>query len=199
VVFLPGWEEGLFPHQRALDESGLAGLEEERRLAYVGITRARKELHISFAQNRRNRGLYQSASPSRFVDELPETEVDVVEAKSPFGGAHAGFGRSNPYGPSRFDEAPAAFQSNYQTPGWQRAKQTWNAADAAWKKRAPLTIEGELVASSTADDSGYAAGDRVRHQKFGPGTVTLVDGNKLTIEFDSGDRKRVVASFVERA
>ena len=72
VVFLPGWEEGLFPHQRSLDESGQAGLEEERRLAYVGLTRARRKAKVSFAQNRRNRGLWQAAAPSRFVDELPE-------------------------------------------------------------------------------------------------------------------------------
>ena len=86
VVFLPGWEEGLFPHQRSLDESGAAGLEEERRLAYVGLTRAKRTAKVSFAQNRRNRGLYQAAAPSRFIDELPEDHVEVVEAKSAYGG-----------------------------------------------------------------------------------------------------------------
>ncbi|MEL7049965.1 MAG: 3'-5' exonuclease, partial [Pseudomonadota bacterium] len=91
-VFLPGWEEGLFPHQRSLDESGQEGLEEERRLAYVGITRAKKVGKVSFAQNRRQRGLYQSAIPSRFVDELPEAHVDVAETRSPFGGAYENFG-----------------------------------------------------------------------------------------------------------
>ena len=83
VVFLPGWEEGLFPHQRSLDESGQAGLEEERRLAYVGLTRARRVAKVSFAQNRRNRGLWQAAAPSRFVDELPEANVEVMEAEEP--------------------------------------------------------------------------------------------------------------------
>jgi DNA helicase-2/ATP-dependent DNA helicase PcrA len=156
-------------------------------------------LHISFAQNRRNRGLYQSASPSRFVDELPERDIDVVEAKSPFGGAYAGFGRASPYGASRFDEAPAPFtSSSYETPGWQRAKQGWKPSDS-YPKRPPVTIEGELIAASSADDSGYAVGDRVRHEKFGAGTVRDVDGNKLTIEFDIGEKKRVVASFVTRA
>jgi DNA helicase-2/ATP-dependent DNA helicase PcrA len=207
TVFLPGWEEGLFPHQRSLDESGLAGLEEERRLAYVGITRARKRAHISFAQNRRLRGLYQSATPSRFVDELPEDHIEIVEAKSPFGGAYAGFGRANPYGASRFDNGPGAFRSSYDTPGWQRAKQQWSSDQGAssagrgkkfQRSSGPLTIDGELVAASTADSEGYATGDRVRHQKFGGGTIVGVDGNKLTIEFDIGDRKRVVASFVTR-
>jgi DNA helicase-2/ATP-dependent DNA helicase PcrA len=207
TVFLPGWEEGLFPHQRSLDDNGLAGLEEERRLAYVGITRARKRARISFAQNRRLRGLYQSAVASRFVDELPEAHVEVVEGKSPFGGAYAGFGRANPYGASRFDEGPGAFRSSYDTPGWQRAKQQWSAGGAGASHAAgrgprrssgPLTIEGEIVASSAADPSGYERGDRVHHQKFGGGTVVDVDGNKLTIEFDTGDRKRVVASFVAR-
>jgi DNA helicase-2/ATP-dependent DNA helicase PcrA len=213
TVFLPGWEEGLFPHQRSLDESGEKGLEEERRLAYVGVTRAKKMAKVSFAQNRRTRGLYQSAIPSRFVDDLPEDHVEVVEAKSPFGGAYQNFGSPfdrggggrNPYGKSRFDETPSRFQSNYETPGWQRAK----AQDAqprfgenGWARQAnrpPVMIEGQIIASSSAPGAGYEVGARVRHQKFGAGTVTEVDGNKLTIEFDYAGRKRVVDSFVVKA
>ncbi len=225
TVFLPGWEEGLFPHQRSLDEQGLAGLEEERRLAYVGLTRARKQAHISFAQNRRTRGLYQSASPSRFIDELPESHVEVMEAKTPFGGAYAGLGRANPYGASRFDEGPGAFRSTYQTPGWQRAQAqsggnfgaggnggkgarpgnydnagnaTRGTFGAKRRSAGPLTIEGRIIASSTADNHGIVKGDRVAHQKFGEGTVAHVEGEKLTIDFDVGDTKRVVASFVEK-
>ena len=203
TVFLPGWEEGLFPHQRSLDEAGLAGLEEERRLAYVGITRAKKQAHISFAQNRRMRGLYQSATASRFVDELPEAHVEVRETKSPFGSTYVGLGRASPYGKSRFEEGPSAFRSSYETPGWQRARQQWGtggggSGPSPRRSQGPATIEGKLIASSTAD-SGYRRGDRVEHQKFGPGTVVEVDGEKLTIEFDTGDRKRVVASFVSRA
>jgi DNA helicase-2/ATP-dependent DNA helicase PcrA len=212
LVFLPGWEEGLFPHQRALDDSGLAGLEEERRLAYVGVTRAKRSARISFAQNRRMRGLYQSATPSRFVDELPEAHIEVIEAKSPFGGAYANFNagqagggrfaRQTPYGHSRFDDvSPPPYQSSYSTPGWQRAQQQWKTQgqNAALKKKTPLTLEGELVAASTSDGLGFTVGDRIQHQKFGPGSVTLVDGNKLTIAFDTGETKRVVDSFVERA
>ena len=227
-VFLPGWEEGLFPHQRSLDESGLAGLEEERRLAYVGITRGKKSVHVSFAQNRRMRGLYQSAVPSRFVDELPEDHVAVVEAKSPFGGAYQNFaqkvggtfGRQNPYGKSRFEDQPPPYESTYQTPGWQRAQQHWKSEAAqgypgggnfsagpakpkfqtavTGPKRGPVTLEGELTASSAAPGGGYRTGDRVTHQKLGEGTVVEVDGNKLTIEFDGVGRKRVVDAFVDR-
>ncbi len=113
TVLLPGWEEGLFPHQRSLDETGRAGLEEERRLAHVGLTRARKRAKIYFATNRRIHGMWTTTMPSRFLDELPEAHVEV---KEPAGG----FGMSG-YGASRFD-AMNAFGSNYTTPGWQRAQ-----------------------------------------------------------------------------
>ena len=195
VVFLPGWEEGLFPHQRSLSENGNAGLEEERRLAYVGMTRAKQLAKISFAQNRRNRGLWQAAAPSRFVDELPEAHLEVSEAKSPYGGGTGG--RFNAYGHSRFDEPAAGFESGYATPGWQRAKAQWNREDRG-KKRTPLTLDGELVAS-TAAAADYTPGERVFHQKFGYGRIADVDGNKLTIDFEKAGRKRVVDSFVERA
>ena len=228
TVFLPGWEEGLFPHQRSLDESGNAGLEEERRLAYVGITRARRRAKVSFAQNRRARGLYQSATPSRFVDELPAEHLDIVEARSPYGGGGAAYrnlGFSNPYGASRFDgRAQSSFKSTYDTPGWQRAKEFTRARDAEYSnysrdhggassysrdaarkaerakaaRGGPVTIEGELVASSVAS-SAFTVGQRVLHLKFGYGRVTAVDGNKLTIHFDKAGEKKVVDSFVKRA
>ena len=225
-VFLPGWEEGLFPHQRSLDESGRAGLEEERRLAHVGLTRARKLAKIYFATNRRIHGLWTSTVPSRFLDELPEAQVEVKEAA---GGA-GGFGMSG-YGASRFDEMNA-FGSGYTTPGWQRAQarkgrggfydngQPRYVPDGVFdddpsdpdrpsggksrgrttkrQGRAPLTIEGELVARSTGTVSSFAVGERVFHQKFGNGNVVAVDGNKLTIAFDKAGEKRVVDSFVER-
>ena len=114
TVFLPGWEEGLFPHQRTLDDQGRAGLEEERRLAHVGITRARKRAKIYFATNRRMHGLWQTNIPSRFLDELPEANVEVTESQGGFGG-YGGFGAS------RFD-ATTSFGSSYGTPGWQRAQ-----------------------------------------------------------------------------
>ncbi|MFA5955181.1 ATP-dependent helicase [Hyphomicrobium sp.] len=199
MVFLPGWEEGLFPHQRSLDESGKSGLEEERRLAYVGLTRAKRRAKISFAQNRRTHGLYQSALPSRFVDELPEATVEVVESEMPYGGRQNPFGFGGSFGASRFDRAGAAepFKSSYNTPGWQRAQQSWSRSDQKKKSRGPMTLEGELVAASTANAPSFKSGTRVRHEKFGDGTVTTVDGNKLTIDFDDGSTKRVVASFVD--
>jgi DNA helicase-2/ATP-dependent DNA helicase PcrA len=115
-VFLPGWEEGLFPHQRALDEQGRAGLEEERRLAHVGITRARRRAKLYFATNRRIHGTWSTTIPSRFLDELPAPNVEITESK---GGS--GWGGSGGYGPSRFDNVES-FGSSYSTPGWQRAQ-----------------------------------------------------------------------------
>ena len=228
TVFLPGWEEGVFPNQRALDDQGRAGLEEERRLGHVGLTRARKRAKIYFATNRRMHGLWQTNIPSRFLDELPEADVEVTESQGGFGG-YGG------YGASRFD-ATTSFGSNYSTPGWQRAQakkgggftedgtryeadddlsicrrkprrtraddlaSPWRAARGtrAPARRLPLTIEGELVAKSTGTVSAFTLGDRVFHLKFGNGNVTAIDGNKLTIQFDKAGEKRVVDSFVER-
>jgi DNA helicase II / ATP-dependent DNA helicase PcrA len=217
TVFLPGWEEGLFPSQRSMDESGLKGLEEERRLAYVGITRAKLRSKISFAQNRRNRGLFSAAIPSRFVDELPEDHVEVVESKSPFGGAYQNFGGNYGGGAisggtgrtSRFDQAAeqVPFSAGYQTPGWQRAQQNWSkdaASKAAATKQGLRTpgrsrvIEGELVASSSAAGGGFVLGERVFHQKFGYGRVSEIEGNKLTVDFEKAGSKKVVDSFLEK-
>jgi DNA helicase-2/ATP-dependent DNA helicase PcrA len=226
TVFLPGWEEGLFPHQRALDEGGRSGLEEERRLAYVGLTRAKKNLHIWFTSNRRIHGLWQSTIPSRFLDELPEAHVEVVEGDSSYGGygRAGGFGgRNNPYGASRFDNV-GAFSNTYATPGWARAQANrTEATDKNWGSRSGhqverigygepdsgfgagrgsvkgRTIEGELVAKSVSDTpSAFSIGDRVFHQKFGNGNVAAVEGNKLTIDFDRAGQKRVLDGFIQR-
>ena len=197
VVYLPGWEEGLFPHQRALDENGRAGLEEERRLAYVGLTRARKQAAIWFVSNRRVHGLWQSTAPSRFLDELPADHVEVAEPAS-YGGY--GTGGMGGYGLSRFDNMEP-FNSAYRTPGWQRAQANRDSVDPRKRvSRQPVTIEGELIAKSVIGCAArFTRGDRVFHQKFGPGTVAAVDGNKLTVDFDKAGQKRVVDSFVEAA
>jgi DNA helicase-2/ATP-dependent DNA helicase PcrA len=220
-VFLPGWEEGLFPSQRTLDEQGRAGLEEERRLAHVGLTRARRRAKLYFATNRRIHGTWTTTIPSRFLDELPAASVEITESK---GGS--GWGGSGGYGPSRFDNVES-FGSSYTTPGWQRAqanrargqaKGSGRARDGfdeeqspfsgarsdaftggfSRSKRAPMTIEGELVAKSTGTVSEFSVDDRVFHQKFGYGHVVKIDGNKLTIAFEKAGEKKVVDSFVER-
>jgi DNA helicase II / ATP-dependent DNA helicase PcrA len=221
-VFLPGWEEGLFPSQRTLDEQGRAGLEEERRLAHVGLTRARRRAKLYFATNRRIHGTWSTTIPSRFLDELPAHNVEITESK---GGS--GWGGASGYGPSRFDNVES-FGSSYSTPGWQRAQanrargQTGrngqsgqagggfnesqspfsgtrsDAGGFARNKRSPMTIEGELVAKSTGTTSAFSLDDRVFHQKFGYGNVVKVDGNKLTIAFEKAGEKKVVDSFVER-
>ncbi len=191
TVFLPGWEEGLFPHQRALDESGRAGLEEERRLAYVGITRARKRARISVAQNRRIHGLWQSAIPSRFLDELPTEAVEVKDTGSSYGGYGYGGGAT-----SRFNKADP-FDSLYETPGWKRAQ----AQQASRKGGGPLTIDGDLVAHSVdlgGATSAYRFGERVFHLKFGYGAITGIEGNKLTIDFEQAGRKKVLDSFIKK-
>ena len=132
TVFLPGWEEGLFPSQRTLDDQGRAGLEEERRLGHVGLTRARKRAKIFFATNRRTHGMWTTNIPSRFLDELPAANVEVTESKASFGGA-AG------YGASRFDKM-TAFGSNYTTPGWQRAQanKSRRSFDETGRERGPM-------------------------------------------------------------
>jgi len=191
TVFLPGWEDGTFPSQRSMDESGRAGLEEERRLGYVGITRGRKRVRISAAQNRRIHGLWQSAIPSRFIDELPPDAVKVTDRGSAYGGYGYGGGAS-----SRFNKADP-FESIYETPGWKRAQ----AQQSQRKGSGPLTIDGELVARSVdlGPSSGYQCGDLVVHLKFGQGTVAAIEGNKLTIDFQEAGRKKVLDSFVRRA
>ena len=190
VVFLPGWDEGLLPHQRSLDECGRSGLEEERRLAHVGLTRARKRAKITFAQNRRTHGMWQQAIPSRFIDELPVAHVEVAEDR--------GFNGS--YGQSRFDTAENLFASGfYETPGWQRAQRNRPPGSPLSNPRArPITIDGTLAAASTVGGAGLSVGTRVFHQKFGYGHIAQVDGNKLTVDFDKAGRKKVVDSFVER-
>ncbi|MGY8632261.1 UvrD-helicase domain-containing protein [Bradyrhizobium sp. 14AA] len=221
-VFLPGWEEGLFPSQRTLDEQGRAGLEEERRLGHVGLTRARRRAMIYFATNRRIHGTWSTTIPSRFLDELPAANVEITESKG--GSAWGGTGG---YGASRFDDMEA-FGSTYSTPGWQRAQANRNRGGGrtgggsggfeeqassfssssssgpdfgsfSSRRRGPLTIEGELVAKSTGTTSEFSLSDRVFHQKFGYGRVTKIDGNKLTIAFDKAGEKKVVDSFVQRA
>jgi DNA helicase-2/ATP-dependent DNA helicase PcrA len=188
VVFLPGWEEGIFPSQRTLDESGIAGLEEERRLAYVGLTRARRLALVSHAANRRVYGTFQSTLPSRFVDEMPKAHLEIVADAGLFGGAHAatapGFG------------------------GLYRAFNEMGTAHARTQqgRAAPRPAEGRIIEGRAFEvvqrprpSAPFARGARVFHQKFGYGTVAVVEDDKLEIDFDVAGRKKVIDSFVKPA
>jgi DNA helicase-2/ATP-dependent DNA helicase PcrA len=188
-VFLPGWEEGLFPNQRSLDDAGLAGLEEERRLAYVGLTRARRQARIYYALNRRVRGLWQTSIPSRFIQELP---ADHVEFDEIIGSSDRAYGSW----PSVNREP--GFASRYDTPGWRRAEarqREWGEPGSRGPRSSGPILEGAIQRQGSAS-STFHAGSRVFHNKFGPGAVIAVDGSKLTVEFDKAGRKLVMDSFV---
>ncbi len=178
TVFLPGWEEGLFPHQRALDQSGLRGLEEERRLAYVGLTRARRRAIVSFAANRRMHGSWSVSLPSRFVSELPEEQVEKESDPGIYGAAPAGFGSPD----------VAAWDAGRTSPGMARARQR------AGQSSRFIEVVPRLVESEPA--RGFAVRERVFHRKFGYGTVRRAEGERLTIDFDKAGEKKVIASFV---
>ena len=181
TIFMPGWEEGIFPSQRTIDENGAVGLEEERRLAYVGITRARKLVHISYAGSRRIHGQWQSAIPSRFLQELPPESIieDNVQGMQAMG---SGFGRATP---AELADASHFGATSGYGPGWRRmAARQQQGSDPSF----------------TAQDSGtaFVIGDRVFHQKFGMGNVIIVDGDKLEIAFDRAGHKKVVSGFVSK-
>ena len=189
-VFLPGWEEGVFPSQRALDEGGLSALEEERRLAYVAITRARRKCVILHAANRRIYGQWSSSIPSRFVGELPRAHVE--EESSMAGGAS--LWRAN--WSERADPFAEVARGTGRGPGWQRA-----AASGQFTREPTRIVEARSSAVSLGNKgrSDMAVGLRVFHQKFGYGVVAEIEGNKLEIDFDQSGRKRVMDSFVSLA
>ena len=185
TVYLPGWEDGLFPSQRALDEKGNAALEEERRLAYVGITRARQRCIILNAANRRIYGQWQSAIPSRFIAELPK---EHVEMESTLSNSERGMWQS------AVDPFAHLERTAGRGPGWMRA-----AAAGGFRREAPV-IEARAISMTVgARTSSFKSGDRVFHDKFGYGDVLRVDGNKLEIAFEQGGTKHVVDSFVQAA
>ncbi len=186
AVFLPGWEDGLFPSQRSMDESGQKGLEEERRLAYVGITRAERLCTISFASNRRVYGQWQSQMPSRFIDELPADHVAVLTPPGLYGGGYgaavSGFGAAI--------EQRATKADVYNSPGWKRMQ------DRAGQRGVAQPQEARGIVIDAQAISPYGLGDRVFHQKFGYGEVISVEGDKLDIEFDHAGSKKIVARWV---
>ena len=180
AVFLPGWEEGMFPSQRSIDELGLSGLEEERRLAYVGITRAKKRLFITFAANRQIHGLWQGSIPSRFISELPKKIINEnIEGNL---GADV-----SSYNQIDFD-LPSK-NSSYG-PGFIRAKQNGIKSLNVYKN-------SPFEKSLPSPNLNLNVGQRVFHQKFGMGLIISSDGDKLNINFDKAGEKKVVSSFVK--
>ncbi|WP_417208072.1 ATP-dependent helicase [Antarctobacter sp.] len=193
VVFLPGWEDGLFPSQRSMDESGVKGLEEERRLAYVGITRAEEVCTISFAGNRRVFGQWQSQMPSRFVDELPEEHVEVLTPPGLYGGGYGAAASGGMGGYSSGVEQRAAEANVYNSPGWKRLQERQNQRPVSQPRESRAqVIDLEAV-------SIHTVGDRVFHQKFGYGAILGIEGDKLEIEFEKAGTKKVVARFIHTA
>jgi DNA helicase-2/ATP-dependent DNA helicase PcrA len=173
TVFMPGWEEDIFPNRRALDESGEKALEEERRLAYVGITRARRRAFISFAANRRVYNQWQSSIPSRFVEELPKENIEQESDPGLYG--HRGGGGDWP----GFNDAAGA------------------RSGAGIRRRMGFTDGATYEAKERVSTNEFRIGDRVFHQKFGYGIVEGIDDSKLEISFDKAGRKKVLDSFVE--
>jgi len=191
IVYLPGWEEGVFPSQRSLDEGGLAALEEERRLAYVAITRARRKATIMHAANRRIYGQWTSSIPSRFLAELPKAHIE--EETTMTGGESLWRAqwseRADPFahlGPAQ------SMRASTRGPGWQRASR------GNFNPEPQRVIEARASAVSLGNQgrTDLALGQRVFHGKFGYGTIAVIEGNKLEIDFEHAGRKKVLDSFV---
>lgn len=207
TVFLPGWEEDTFPSKRSLDETGLKGLEEERRLAYVAITRAKKNANIYFAANRLIFNRWESRMPSRFIDELPADHVTVQSSQGVYGSsARSSWGDDDWWDekPKQETYAKESYTGGYDSagintsygPGWKRAKE--NAATYGQKAK-PKSKRSKPKKMKTKTVSDFAIGERVFHDKFGYGMVEDVDGNKLEIQFEHAGLKKVVDSFVTSA
>jgi DNA helicase-2/ATP-dependent DNA helicase PcrA len=173
-VFLPGWEDGLFPSQRSMDENGLAGLEEERRLAYVGITRAKRKLFISFAQNRRLYNQWQTTIPSRFIDEIPDSVCQTSK----------GTYFAKPKNNASMDYLAS---DDIQTAGWKRARNQY--------MNQKTTII-DIPKRPTKAQHSFKKGDSVTHDTFGTGVILLVEGERLIVQFDEKTIKNIMADFV---
>ncbi len=184
TVFLPGWEEGLFPHQRSLDEEGLSGLEEERRLAYVGITRAKKEAMIFYAANRRIYNQWQNSLPSRFVNELPAENIEVISEQ----GLNSGIGVK--FGNGSLD---SGFDVISDTLSYESPQKRGHTSEGT------IIEAEEWTVSASPSNSTFEVGIRVFHQKFGYGKILSLDGNKLEVEFEKAGTKKVIDSFVDPA
>jgi DNA helicase-2/ATP-dependent DNA helicase PcrA len=189
LILLPGWEEGTFPSQRSMDEAGSEGLEEERRLAYVGITRARERAKIYFAANRQIYGSWQSSLPSRFIDELPPENVSA--------GSETGYYDNNSINEVKIEitsDFPDSASRRYNSPGWQRYKT--HKSKTLYDRQVEGKFSKKLDAYATQK---FKIGERIFHQKFGYGKIQTVDGNKLNVDFEKAGHKKVLDSFVDPA
>ena len=180
AVFLPGWEEGLFPHQKSIDEKGVTGIEEERRLAYVAITRAKKDLHISFALQRKFFGRqndnydFYSSLQSRFIDELDKKylEISIDEEKDD---------------DFVFDQ-DFNIESKKNSPGWKRYQDNLNQPK-----------ENIKTINYTENLTEFTVGETVKHDGFGEGKIIHIEGNKLLINFKNQGEKKVIDKFISKA
>ncbi|MCD6035559.1 MAG: helicase [Rickettsiales bacterium] len=188
VVFLPGWEEGLFPSQKSMDESGSAGLEEERRLAYVGITRARKKLYISYAGSRQMYGQTQIAIPSRFLNELPDAHCEKTTRHRTYNA----YGQGASVSPSPYRSMNATYSPRNEANSGIGGGSLMSASELL-ARRAGSTPS---PASAPKKDGSFSVSDRVFHSKFGYGRIRSVDGNHLTVMFEKAGEKKVIDSFV---
>jgi len=180
VVFLPGWEDGLFPSQRSMDQKGKLGLEEERRLAHVGITRAQQYCVISFASNRRIFNQWQNTMPSRFINELSEENIEILNSKSDFGSYSNGW--------SNFSEINQTYNhKNYNSPGWKRMSSNIS-------KKPPLQVISDPFIPSIPNN--FFIGSRVFHQKFGYGIIEEINVDKIRVTFEKSEPKDIMASFL---
>jgi DNA helicase-2/ATP-dependent DNA helicase PcrA len=199
AVFLPGWEDGIFPSQRSMDESGVKGLEEERRLAYVGITRAERHLLISFVSNRQVFGRWQSQMASRFIDELPEEHVEVLTPPGLYGGNFGAAGMAAQATHTENDGFESELADRvakadvYNSPGWRRLQ------NRSQQRGMTQPAEARNITIDMTASSSHTVGNRVFHQKFGYGEIIEIEGDKLVIEFDKAGEKKVVAKFIVAA
>jgi DNA helicase-2/ATP-dependent DNA helicase PcrA len=190
IVYLPGWEEGVFPSQRAMDEGGLASLEEERRLAYVAITRARKKATVIHAANRRIYGQWTSSIPSRFVGELPKAHIEEETTMS--GGESLWRAQWSERGdPFAHLAATNANRAATRGAGWQRAQSRFTT-----DPQRVIEAKASAVSLGNKGRGDLSLGQRVFHGKFGYGTIAVIEGNKLEIDFEHSGRKRVLDTFV---
>ena len=190
TIFLPGWEEGIFPNQLSMDDHGVAGLEEERRLAYVGLTRAKTKAFILYAASRQVFGQWQNPLPSRFIEELPDAYIERRSSLYQGAGSASGL---------RHEPVDWAVSPKGYGAGWRRA---YNKSETLAERRAKSkTIDGSArrIRPSETITCDFAIGERVFHEKFGYGLIEDVDGDKLDVNFETSGLKRIVDSFVRPA